>query len=325
MYGPYTVIECATFESPPTGSVARLGVLPPPTCLPEMPLISHGSGHHLELEALAAAAAASHPNATSSTLQSSTGQLVPPLVLSGYDPKAALPPKLVKRILALEYVEMAELLPDAWPEENTETGPQHRRTRHPPVTDILTWLECFASMAAVLSTRYPEKVAEFWAYQTSILRAARNFDGAAWVAYDRQYRREALARRDLNWSACNTRLYNEAFTGRAKTIPRCQHCLSTTHSTRLCPTNPDPSASHGTPQTSHPSSVLAASTGSSTRREICRNYNEGRCKYSRCRYLHICRECFYPHPWVSCHSSQAPPQRPRSPRRPRNRDPSFNN
>ena len=223
---------------------------------------------------------------------------------------------------------MAELRPDAWPEESAaaDGGHQHRRTRHLPVTDILTWLECFVIMAAVLSTRYLGKVSEFWAYQTSILRAARNFEGSAWVAYDRQYRREALARRDLNWSAGNARLYSEAFTGRAKTIPRCQHCLSTTHGARACPANPDPSAPPAQP--SHSTSVATGPTGTGTpsgnQREICRHFNEGKCKYARCRYLHICRECFYPHPWVSCHGNQAARQRPRSPRRPRNRDSPFN-
>ena len=73
-----------------------------------------------------------------------------------------------------------------------------------------------------------------------IIRAARNFKGMAWVAYDHQYQRETLAQRDLNWSSCIAHLYNEAFTGRAKAIPRCQHCLSETHGSLACPlTNPD--------------------------------------------------------------------------------------
>ena len=38
------------------------------------------------------------------------------------------------------------------------------------------------------------------------------------VAYDRQYRREALARNYLNWSVVNSRLNSEALTGRAKVI-----------------------------------------------------------------------------------------------------------
>ena len=65
--------------------------------------------------------------------------------------------------------------------------------------------------------------------------AAHNYKGSNWVAYDRQFRRDMLARKDLNWSATNTRLYNEAFTGRARTIPRCPHCLSEDHSGASCP------------------------------------------------------------------------------------------
>lgn len=85
-----------------------------------------------------------------------------------------------------------------------------------------------------------DKGPELWAYQTTILRAAHNYEWANWVAYDRQFRRDMLARKDLNWSTPNPRLYSEAFTGRAKIIPRCQHCLSEDHSTTLCPLNPAP-------------------------------------------------------------------------------------
>ena len=82
-----------------------------------------------------------------------------------------------------------------------------------PVTDISQWLERFSLMAAILTTRFTEKAPELFAYQHSIIRAEHNYEGKQWVAYDRQYRREALARKDLNWSAANPRLYNEAFTG----------------------------------------------------------------------------------------------------------------
>ncbi|KAL5503151.1 hypothetical protein EMCRGX_G010058 [Ephydatia muelleri] len=76
-------------------------------------------------------------------------------------------------------------------------------------------------------------------HQSSIIRAARNYDGTAWVVYDRQLRREALARRDLNWSTTNAWLYSEAFTRRAKVIPCCRYCLSETHDLQACPVNPD--------------------------------------------------------------------------------------
>ena len=149
-----------------------------------------------------------------------------------YNPAASLPPKVVKKILDLEFVKMSELKADRWVEDPSasEAGLVARRqTGKPPVVDIKMWLECYARMAALLVTRFPEKGPELWAYQTTILRAAHNYEGATWVAYDRQYRRDMLAKKDLNWSTPNTRLYNEAFTGRAKIIPRCPHCLCEDH------------------------------------------------------------------------------------------------
>ena len=134
----------------------------------------------------------------------------------------------------------------------------------------------------------PWHVSELWAYQTSILRAVENCKGSAWVPhmYDRKYQRKALAHHDLNWSACNARLhvhvYNEAFTG-------CKHCLSTTHSAWLCPANPDSSTSPTQP--SHPTSVAPQSSGNSiptgNQQEMCRNFNEGRCKSLCYRYMCI--------------------------------------
>ena len=119
---------------------------------------------------------------------------------------------------------MADMLPDAWQEESqsgTDGNPMVRRlVRRTPLTEITLWLEGFAQLASVLTTKHPTKSAELWAYQSAIIRAARNFEGMAWVAYDRQFRREALARKDLNWSVTNSRLNSEAFTGRAKIIPR---------------------------------------------------------------------------------------------------------
>ena len=53
-------------------------------------------------------------------------------------------------------------------------------------------------MAAVLCSKFPDKAGELFAYQVSIVRADRNYEGKRWAAYDRQYRRQALASQDLN-------------------------------------------------------------------------------------------------------------------------------
>ena len=69
-----------------------------------------------------------------------------------------------------------------------------------------------------------------------LIRAERNYEGKQWVAYDRQFR---FARKDLDWSVPDPRLYNEAFTGRARAIARCSFCLQDGHVTNTCPHNPN--------------------------------------------------------------------------------------
>ncbi len=93
-------------------------------------------------------------------------------------------------------------------------------------------------MAAVLCSKFPDKAGELFAYQASIVRADRNYEGKRLVACDRQYRRQALARQDLNWSVPDPRLYNEAVTGRARPIARCSYCLQDDHAAQQCPRNP---------------------------------------------------------------------------------------
>ena len=64
---------------------------------------------------------------------------------------AHLPAKFVKKIIALEFVEMADLLPEAWLVDETAMEAQLRSQRG-PVTDILQWIQCFATFVSTVST-----------------------------------------------------------------------------------------------------------------------------------------------------------------------------
>ena len=85
----------------------------------------------------------------------------------------------------------------------------------------------------------------------------------------------------------DAQLYNEAFTGHAKAIRRCQYY---DHDQSACPTNPHRSfapylgviASYGYyPSVIQPPQTLA--------QEICERFNEGRCgKQQRCNFVHLC-------------------------------------
>ena len=176
--------------------------------LEDMPLFSADASASSGLDILASAAL------ESSKLSPLTADPKASTALGPFNPAASLPTKLVKKILDLDFVDMAEITAD----DDTPSVVGRTQPRL-PVTNISQWLERFSLMAAILATRFPEKAPEFFAYQAMIVRAERNYEGSRWVVYDRQFRREALARKDLNWSVPDSRLYNEAFTGRARVIP----------------------------------------------------------------------------------------------------------
>ena len=228
-----------------------------------------------------------------------------------FNPMASLPQRVVKRILELEFLEMSEVTADLDIPLTPGRPPPPARL---PVTDISQWVERFSIMAATLSSRFPEKAPELFAFQAQIIRAERNYEPGRWVLYDRQFRREALARRDLNWSVTDTRLYSEAFTGRAKAIPRCQFCLQDDHSAPYCPRNPDHPWQNWLPPTTPTQPPPLPISRQGPRAELCRRYNERRCKQTRCRFTHACRSCGGSHPHVNCPSNRD--HRARSPVRP---------
>lgn len=206
---------------------------------------------------------------------------------------------------------MAEMLPETWasitPLVQDSAMPRRPITRG-PVTDILVWLECFSLLAGVLAKKYPEKAPEFFAYQKRIVHTSRNFEGATWVAYDRAYRRQALSSHSLDWSVEDPALYNEAFVGHAKLIPRCKHCLSEHHSAETCSLMAQFVSPWGvaTPPQFSPLQLQTFTPfqpiqgANPPQQEVCRKYNGDRCFMRRCRYLHICSICGYPHPAVFC-------------------------
>ena len=292
--------------------------MPDPARLPAIPTFAPSVGSTPGLDVLAAAASGQlSTKGPQPAVQRDVASLPSLHTMGPYNPAATLPPRVVQKLLSLEFVEMAELRADIWPEDPSpaETANPQRRPGKPPVTNVRTWLDCYARMAAVMATRFPEKAPELWAYQTTILHAAHAYEGANWVAYDRLFRREMLAKKDLNWSVINSRLYSEAFTGRAKRHPQCPHCLSEDHMGTGCPHNPYPPVLgwfQGPPQFQlgppagqpQPSPLVTPKPPAS--QEICRNFNANRCRFARCRFCHICSTCSGRHPALQCTQHPVP-------------------
>ena len=210
---------------------------------------------------------------------------------------------------------MAELLPEFWtPAAGKDSGVSpasragtHRRKR--TVTDIATWVQCFATYTSVLSGPYPDSVPELLAYLIFILRTSQDFGGVAWVTYDAAFRRQAVITGNRQWSRVNPSLYSICFAGAARTGVRCELCLSLSHPTRECTlvSDPDPDVTSRLKTlesavlafTSQPAPVLGGQTRPRSS-EVCRSWNAGRCRILHCRYRHVCRVCGGPNPAFSC-------------------------
>ena len=231
---------------------------------------------------------------------------------------------------------MAELLPEFWgstsgkeaSQPGTSRAASARRKR--AVTDIATWVQCFATYISVMSTSHPGAVPELLAYLIFILRVSQDFGGVAWVTYDAAFRRQAFITGNRLWSKVNPSLYSICFSGVARTGQRCDLCLSLSHPTRECTLVSDDLTTRlrtlesAVLALSSPPSTPAPSASRTRATEVCRNFNVGRCRMPNCRYHHVCKVCGGPLPAVTCcerqlgvHSTESQQfNRPPMPRRP---------
>ena len=189
-----------------------------------------------------AAATAAVTASVASTYETMSGPLVPAGMFLGKG-LVPLPAKLVARITKLEFVEMYELLPESWlatdGTELLETQAAKQVSIFPkcwrtPVTDVLTWVQCFSALVGALSTKFADKVPEFMAYQALIVKCSRDYDGFGWVLYDRAFRWQVAVTKDLNWSKLNPTLHSLCLAGKAKNNKFCTICLSDNHTTDQC-------------------------------------------------------------------------------------------
>ena len=89
-------------------------------------------------------------------------------------------------------------------------------------------------MVAILAQQYPAAIPHMMAYQSTIVKCAKWYDGLGWVAYDMQYHQMAAQTKSLNWGGIHQSAYAEWFTGSSKTCIHCSNCLEE-HSTQDSP------------------------------------------------------------------------------------------
>ena len=125
------------------------------------------------------------------------------------------------------------------------------------------------------------------------------------ASHDAAFRRQAANRKSLDWAVIDPTIYNEAFTGRAKSLPRCRYCLAETHDSKDCqyaPGDEPPPSNFPRAAWGHPAAERDRTLGKAV--ELCDLFNRpdgNRCTFRWCRYAHMCAKCKRgPHPASEC-------------------------
>ena len=232
-----------------------------------------------------------------------------------------VPEKLIKKIWALEYVEMSQLLPEAWIQDNHFESSAHcchdsghaRHSHQKDVSSIFSWLQCYGTLVSVIAHKFPTKLPQLMAYQSIIIRCYTDYEGDGWLAYDRAFRRKAAYEKCLDWSKLNTSFYQFCLAGNVKKTVACRLCLRQDHKSADCPEiDRAPQKLGHRDYQSHTHDNSSSSRSNSV--ELCRLFNaksESRCKYKECKFAHLCKFCKRPHPAADCPGVGKPQKRSR--------------
>ena len=262
------------------------------------------------------------PRGHPSTSSGATGAAGPqssgkPFILSeGLPP---VPCKLVARILMGEFIDMAELLRDNLEAQRRASAvaqvgaaaASNAKSRR-EVPDLMSWVQCFGTYIAVVTSQFPHRIKELLAYQTLIVREARRCGGRGWLAYDSHFRQQVVGNEAADWSRLNQSLYAVTFItqGDRDRTRSCVVCLESDHMEEQCALYTPPRKPAAAQRRAGSERVVGESRDSqfSTRgkgpgKMACFAWNQGDCRYPTCKYRPVCVRCSGDHritrcPWV---------------------------
>ena len=191
----------------------------------------------------------------------------------GYAP---VPYKLVSKITAGLFVDLADLLPDNIRAQEIE--PQAFLEGKLVVSGSkkwVTWIEAFTIFSMILCHTFPSRWKDLNQYKLLIIQTARRFSDKSWLNYDIAFRKEAAASGSTDWSRMHPDLYNF-------------------HTTPAAPgSSTSPASSLTEP---------LASSGNHRSSQYCHSWNDGCCHspFGRCWFRHYCETCHEDHPHIHC-------------------------
>ncbi len=215
-----------------------------------------------------------------------------------------LSPSLRQNVLLGDYIELDTLLPANLSGQIgeldiclslTSTGlAQLKRPITTKIASIESWLDAFTIYSLLLVENCPARFSDLMRYEAYVRKLASEFEGVAWVRYDRLFRQKMASNKSLSWATPDTQLFTDCFTGMART--GCRLCSAPDHRVDQCgfrhisATSADPQLFRGN-----------RPNGRKYRPGSCYTFNrEGKCRSADCKFQHICGFCGHDHSAKYC-------------------------
>jgi hypothetical protein len=175
---------------------------------------------------------------------------------------------------------------------------ERRKPQKKVISSPQEWVLCFNTYTAIITMKEPDRVKDLLAYASLIVKASIDYEGDAWLQYDRFFHRQAAAEpsRYPRWGEIDPSIWTQQF-GRA--IARLAYPDGSSSSSS--------SDSHNTGSPAGETRSQKPSSSKYTRSRgrpypkprftpICQRWNRGDCCSPHfCNYQHVCLECFKDH------------------------------
>jgi hypothetical protein len=199
-----------------------------------------------------------------------------------------------------EYIQLAEFLPcpdQHLPSQQLEATVSldggivfKQKQSKKAIDSFSSWLTAFTNFEEIIARAKPELYCQLIAYRRFIQQSDEKYNWSAVRAYDCRFRAHLGKTHSFDYHIVNMQLFSEVFDVISlKATRKCFRCEALDHIASNCPFR------EGNP-------LEEKKTDKET--EICNKFNEGKCYFSSCRRIHVCRQCQGPSPHVSCPCNQ---------------------
>jgi hypothetical protein len=172
--------------------------------------------------------------------------------------------------------------------------------RHKKQLDtFLIWLQAWNNYEYVIMSVKPQLYNQLLRYRSFIQSSHRKYEWAAVYSYDIRFRAELARTKSWQFGTVLTDIMVSTMDATAVRLDviRCYRCRSAEHVVQECPF--PASFTPGAPKRI-PYKSGTAPPNYNYGKEICNNFNRGRCAFQGCKRAHVCQTCRGPRPQIEC-------------------------